>query len=110
MDWKQLRFRERVWKASAIKMAMRYNLPVIPITIRSYNSLLFYFFSMFSEELRDICLFYELINKRGQEFKMTMGAPLDLSAYGNDDIEALTPKLQAYVERGNYSKPFQPKM
>ena len=108
VDWTRLRFRERVWKTSAIKMALRYNLPVLPVTIRSYNSLLFYFFSMFSEELRDICLFYELINKRGQQFKMTMGAPLDLSPYGNEDIEALTPKLQAYVERGDYSKPFAP--
>ena len=106
VDWTRLRFRERAWKTSAIKMAMRYNLPVIPITIRSYNSLLFYFFSTFSEELRDICLFYELINKQGQQFKMTMGAPLDLSPYDHTDVDALTPMLQSYVERGDYQRPF----
>ena len=108
MNWRQLRFRERPWKSSAIKMAKRYDYPVIPITIRSYNSLLFYFFSMLSEELRDICLFYELINKKGQVFKMTMGAPLDLNHYSNEQIDILTPQLQLYVERGNYSRPFTP--
>ena len=108
MNWKQVRFQERPWKASAIKMAKRYNFPVIPITIRSYNSLLFYFFSMFSEELRDICVFYELINKKGQLFKMTMGPPIDLEPYTNDQIDALTPQLQAYVERGNYERSFIP--
>lgn len=108
INWKRLRFQERQWKSSAIKMAMRYKLPVIPVTIRSMNSYLFYIFSILSEELRDICLFYELINKKGQLFKMTMGPALDLTSYHNDQIEALTPELQAYVERGDYSRPFNP--
>jgi len=108
MDWRNLRFSERPWKSSAIKMAKRYNYPVVPITIRSYNSLLFYFFSILSEELRDICLFYELINKKGQLFKMTMGPPLDLERYSNDQIDTLTPQLQTYVEWGNYARPFLP--
>ena len=110
MDWRHLRFRERPWKSSAIKMAKRYNFPVIPITIRSYNSLLFYFFSILSEELRDICLFYELINKKGQLFKMTMGPALDLDGYSNDQIDLITPQLQQFVERGDYSAPFRPKL
>ena len=89
-------------------MAKRYNYPVIPITIRSYNSMLFYFFSILSEELRDICLFYELINKKGQLFKMTMGPPLDLQGYSNEEMDVITPQLQVYVEKGNYDKPFCP--
>ena len=108
MNWRQLRFRERPWKSSALKMAKRYNYPVIPITIRSYNSMLFYFFSILSEELRDICLFYELINKKGQLFKMTMGPPLDLQGYSNEEMDVITPQLQVYVEKGNYDKPFCP--
>lgn len=108
IDWKKGRFSERPWKSSAIKMAKRYGYPVIPITIRSYNSLLFYFFSLLSEELRDICVFYELINKKGQLFKMTMGPPMDFNRYSNDQLEAMTPQLQAYVERGNYERPFTP--
>ncbi|MGB0786355.1 MAG: 1-acyl-sn-glycerol-3-phosphate acyltransferase [Alphaproteobacteria bacterium] len=110
MNWRQLRFRERPWKSSAIKMARRYNYPVIPITIRSYNSLLFYFFSILSEELRDICLFYELINKKGQRFKMSMGPALDLESYTNDQIDEITPQLQRFVEKGDYSKPFVPNL
>ncbi len=108
MNWRQFRFRERPWKSSAIKMARRYKYPVVPITIRSYNSILFYLFSILSEELRDICLFYELINKRGQRFKMTMGPPVDLEAYNNDQIDEITPQLQRFVEKGDYSKPFAP--
>lgn len=110
MDWRRLRFRERPWKSSAIKMAKRYKYPVIPITIRSYNSLLFYFFSILSEELRDICVFYELINKKGQKFKMTMGPEIELNHYSNEQLDALTPQLQLYVEKGDYSKPFTPKV
>ena len=109
IDWRRgARFSERPWKSSAIKMAKRYGYPVIPITIRSYNSLLFYFFSLLSEELRDICVFYELINKKGQLFKMRMGPSMDFERYSNDQLDIITPQLQAYVERGDYDRPFTP--
>ena len=75
MTWRGLKDKE--WESSAAMLARKYNAPVIPLNMRARNSWLYYFFSWTSPELRDITLFHELLNKKGQTFKLTFGDPID---------------------------------
>lgn len=67
---------EAPWESSAAMLAKKYNAPVIPLHIKARNSWLYYVFSKLNNELRDITLFHELLNKKGQTFVLTFGAPI----------------------------------
>ena len=87
-----LKLHERPWMASAAMIARKFDLPVIPINIRSRNSVLFYLFDLIHPTLRDITLFYETLNKDRQPYRMTVGQPLSPSALpvrSEDGIEML---------------------
>jgi len=68
---------EKPWESSAAMLARKYDAPVIPLRIEARNSLLYYFFAKVNAELRDITLFHELLNKKGQIFRMTFGEAID---------------------------------
>ncbi|PHR91299.1 MAG: acyltransferase [Robiginitomaculum sp.] len=70
---------EKPWNATAISMAKKHNIPIVPLRIKSRNSGLYYLFSVLNNELRDITLFHELLNKRGQSPLMTFGPVIDPS-------------------------------
>jgi len=75
-----LSLHERPWMASAAMIARKFDLPVIPINIRSRNSVLFYLFDLIHPTLRDITLFHETLNKDIQPYRMTVGEPVAPSA------------------------------
>lgn len=74
MTWRGLV--DRPWESSAAMVAKKYDAPIIPLRIKARNSWLYYFFSLLNDELRDITLFRELLNKRGQAFHMTFFKPV----------------------------------
>jgi len=74
--WNEGRLTERPWQNSVVSLARRYNYPVIPTHISARNSGLFYFLSKHSTEIRDMTLFHELLNKKGQKFAITVGRPI----------------------------------
>lgn len=87
-----LSLHERPWMASAAMIARKFDLPVIPLNIRSRNSVLFYLFDMIHPTLRDITLFHETLNKDRQPYRMTVGEPITASALpsrSEDGIEML---------------------
>jgi putative hemolysin len=86
------------WMSSAISIARKYEASVLPIHVAGPWSTLFHLFHGRSDELRDITLFHELLNKRGREFVLTVGPPIPPSALPDDATEA-TARLKAYVER-----------
>ena len=90
--------RDKDWMTSAVSIARRYEAPILPLHVAGPWSRLFHFFHGFSGELRDITLFHELLNKRGQAFALTAG-PLISSAALEGDPTAVTTRLQTYVER-----------
>ena len=90
--------RDKDWMTSAVSIARRYEAPILPLHVTGPWSRLFHFFHGFSGELRDITLFHELLNKRGQAFALTAG-PLISSAALEGDPTAVTTRLQTYVER-----------
>lgn len=86
------------WMASAASIARKHAATVLPIHVAGPWSGLFHFFHGFSEELRDITLFHELLNKQGREFTLTVGQPIPPSALDGDPLD-VTARLKAYVER-----------
>ena len=71
--WADGGLNERPWKSSAVGMARKYNLPVLPIHMTARNSGLFYWFARLADELRDMTVFHELLNKRNGRFDITVG-------------------------------------
>ncbi|HEX5377600.1 MAG TPA: 1-acyl-sn-glycerol-3-phosphate acyltransferase, partial [Phenylobacterium sp.] len=88
---------ESPWMASAVSLARKYEAPIVPLHIDGPWSTLFHFFHRFSQELRDITLFHELLNKRGQTFRIVVGAPIAPDLL-DADATAATEALKAYIE------------
>lgn len=86
------------WMASAVSIARKYEAPVIPVHVAGPWSTLFHFFNRFSQELRDITLFHELLNKRGRAFTLTIGPAIPPAALDGETAE-VTLRLKAYIER-----------
>ncbi|WP_313136194.1 lysophospholipid acyltransferase family protein [Paracoccus jeotgali] len=87
-----LTLHERPWMASAAMIARRMDVPVIPLRIRARNSILFYLFDAIHPTLRDVTLFHEVLNKAGQQYQVTVGAPVaaqSLPARSDEAIEML---------------------
>jgi putative hemolysin len=88
---------ERPWQPTVVTVARKFQAPIVPLHIRARNSWLFYALSRLSDELRDVTLFHELLNKRGRRFELTVGAPIDAASLPDDPAEATT-HLQRHVE------------
>ncbi|KAG1651775.1 hypothetical protein GQR58_026806 [Nymphon striatum] len=95
--WNDGRLTERPWMATAIQMAKRYNVPIIPMNMKARNSGLFYLLAHRNHELRDMTVFHELLNKKNKNFEMTLGAPIDVSSL-EGDVQDLTVTLQEHCE------------
>ncbi|MBK5911904.1 hypothetical protein CCR85_10430 [Rhodothalassium salexigens] len=91
------RLRERPWLSTPLTFARKYNAPIVPLHINGRNSHMFYFLAAINEELRDMTLFNEMLNKRGTRFDMTFADPIDPFSLDEDPAEAIG-QLQDYVE------------
>jgi len=87
--WNDGRLTERPWKVSAVTLAKRHDLPVVPVNISARNSGLFYWLSKHSTELRDMTVFHELLNKKHHTFRFTVGEPIMPEALDGDPAEAV---------------------
>ena len=93
--WTESGLTEQPWMPSAVALARKHHLPILPIHVGSRNSGLFYLVSRFSQELRDMTVFHELLNKRGRRFDFTIGRPVDPASF--DDTGEATRALQRFV-------------
>ncbi|MDP3897358.1 MAG: 1-acyl-sn-glycerol-3-phosphate acyltransferase [Mesorhizobium sp.] len=90
--WHEGRLTERPWQNSVAALARRYDYPIVPAHISARNSGLFYFLSKHSTEMRDMTLFHELLNKKGRQFRIAFGRPIqpdELPADASDATAAL---------------------
>ncbi len=85
--WENGRLNERPWKTSAISLARKYNLPILPMHMTARNSGLFYWFAKWSTELRDMTVCYELLNKKGDLFEFTIGQMIRPEELEGDAME-----------------------
>ncbi|WP_186414917.1 MULTISPECIES: GNAT family N-acetyltransferase [unclassified Pannonibacter] len=86
---------ERPWMTSALALARRHQVPVIPIHMGARNSRLFYFLAKVSIELRDMTVFNELLNKKGAHFRFHVGEPLAPGQL-DGDLAEVTDKLRIH--------------
>lgn len=87
---------ERPWFQTVVSLARKQNCPILPMNLKARNSALYYFLSKVNGELRDITLFYELLNKTGTKIDITCG-PLILPSQLQGDVQAMTDSLKDYV-------------
>ena len=71
-----LSLHERSWMCSAVSLARKYNVPIIPTHISARNSILFYLLDIIHPTLRDITLFNETLNKKDFHFEIRFGKPV----------------------------------
>lgn len=85
------------WAPSAVSLARKYSVPILPLHVAGPPSQMFHFFNRFSSELRDVTLFHELLNKRGRQFFLSAGRPIPPEALEGEPTEVVA-KLKAFVE------------
>lgn len=85
------------WMSSALSIARKHGAPVAPVHMTGPYSTLFHAFDRVSQELRDVTLFHELLNKRGGRFTLTVGPVIPPDRL-DADAEVATLDLKAYVE------------
>ncbi len=86
------------WATTAASLARRHGAPVVPIHVAGPSSTLFHLFDRVSQELRDVTLFHEMLNKTGRRFELRVGPPIPPDRLDVDPDKA-TEALKAYVER-----------
>ncbi len=89
---------EQPWMNSVSQLPKKYKCPIIPAHMVSRNSWLYYWFWDVNEELRDMTLFHELLNKKGRTFKITIG-PAIMPDQLPEDNDVATAALREYVSR-----------
>jgi putative hemolysin len=95
--WKDGRLNERPWLSSAITLARKQDVPIVPVNVQSRNSGLFYWFANWNTELRDMTVFHELLNKRGQTFRLRFGPLIEPERFAEGDPVEVSQRLQAHV-------------
>jgi putative hemolysin len=86
------------WAPTAASMARKYDAPVVPMHVTGPYSRLFHLFDKVSQELRDVTLFHELLNKEGKPFGVDVGLPIPADRLDVDAAKA-TGALKTFTER-----------
>ncbi|MEC9343508.1 MAG: 1-acyl-sn-glycerol-3-phosphate acyltransferase [Pseudomonadota bacterium] len=86
---------ERPWQSSAVALARRHGLPVLPAHLSARNSWMFYLFANWNTELRDMTVFHEVLNKKGKPFAIHFG-PVIRPERLDGDLEAVTERLNRH--------------
>lgn len=90
---------ERPWMSTVASLPKRYKCPIIPAHLISRNSWLYYWFNNLNEELRDMTLFHELMNKKNKIFDFKIAPPIMPDQLLEDNDEAAA-ELRDYVITG----------
>lgn len=84
-----LTLHERPWMASAVMIARKFDVPVIPLNIRARNSALFYLLDAIHPTVRDVTLFNEVLNKASQPYRITIGQAIQPSTLPKNSEEGI---------------------
>lgn len=99
------RLREYPWLPTTINLARRHGASIVPLHIEARNSGLYYLFSRFSTELRNMTLFHELLNKRGETYRLRFGPLIPVEQLVGTPAE-IAKNLKKYVENTLGGGPF----
>ena len=84
---------ERPWQTTALSFASKHDVPVVPMHIRGHNTTLYYATWYINNELKDMTLFRELLNKTGKSYEIQLGKAVRIEG----DFEQATLELRDYV-------------
>ncbi len=101
------RMEEKDWFPTVVGLARKQAAPVVPLNLDARNSALYYLFCNLSNELRDITLFNELLNKRGSRIRMTFGEMIHPDLLQGEPA-AVTEKLKQHVAYTLLTEPDAP--
>lgn len=100
--------RDGAWQSGFIKLARRAQCPILPIFIKAKNSALFYSASTLYKPLGTMLLVKEMFNKKGQEIKFMVGAPVpyQVIADSEESNKQLSQRFRKHVQNlGKKNKP-----
>jgi 1-acyl-sn-glycerol-3-phosphate acyltransferase len=90
---------ERPWVMTGVKLAWRFGCPLIPMHLDAHNSRRHHLLRRMHPGLRDATVFYEITNKRGKRFGLSIGPRLHPADLTGSPAE-LTQRLRDYVVTG----------
>ncbi len=114
--------RDGHWQSGFLRLARKAQCPILPIHIKAKNSALFYSLSMLYKPLGTMLLVQEMFNKKDEEIKFRIGAPIPYSAIadskgsdeelcqrfrkhvinlGKKNKDALFPTVETIIHPGN---------
>ena len=64
---------EPVWSPSAVHIAKKFEIPIVPMFISARNSSFHYTLHKINPKLRDMTAFREILNKKNSTVKVTIG-------------------------------------
>lgn len=102
---------DQPWETTPFTLAKKHGIPIVPAHLCGPYSRLFNFFDRFSEELRDVTLFHELLNKKGERFALVFGDRIDPESVEEEEDDELAQALCEFVNfelAGNPRKRFSP--
>lgn len=91
------RLQDPEWASSFVSIAKKYKIPILPVSIEGPNAFWFHNFGKISQELRDITLFHELLNKKGKSYRLHAG-DLIMPDELDNDVAIATQKLKFQIE------------
>ncbi|MGF1605762.1 MAG: 1-acyl-sn-glycerol-3-phosphate acyltransferase [Rhodothalassiaceae bacterium] len=97
--WQGGKLVERPWMNTPLTFARKFNAPLLPVHISARNSRFYYWLGRLNEELKNMTLFSEMLNKEGARYDITFGDPIDAASLPADPSEA-TALLKEHVEHG----------
>jgi putative hemolysin len=77
--------RDGEWHTGFLKLARKSRCPILPVHIKAKNSALFYSLSMLYKPLGTMMLVQEMFNKKNEEIKFRVGAPIPCSAFSESE-------------------------
>jgi putative hemolysin len=100
--------RDGKWQNGFVKLARKSHCNILPIHIKAKNSALFYSMSTLYKPLGTMLLVQEMFNKKNQEIKFKVGAPIPYSAFADspDTHKELSQRFRKHVlNLGKKNKP-----
>ena len=94
-----MRIEDREWQPSVIRIIQKLKVPVVPIYFHGHNSWFFTLLGMIDWRLRTLRLQREVFNKKGYEFRVSVGdiiTPEELAKYETPEELGIFLKQQTY--------------
>lgn len=94
------RLRDEPWEDTPIRLARKHEIDIVPAHLCGPSSRLFQLFDKVSEELRDVTLFHEMLDKKEACFEIAFGPCIPPDALGEEGEEGDTAEaLRKFCDR-----------